>query len=372
MKQYIFFLSLVLAIPGFSQQTEAQSIERALKDYITGTSYSYPEQIKEAFYDDANLYLSKEGQELFIVKSNDYADFFKKKEKGTFTGRIGNIISIDNFQDIATAKVEILVPESELRYVDLFLLKKLSGKWKIISKTAAREKSNYHGKRILFIVSNADFYGDSDLPTGNSYSEIVNAYAQFLKAGYTMDFVSPEGGAVPLAYINTSVEEHKSYLYDKDFMWSLKNTMKPEDVDPSDYEAVYYVGGGSAMYGVPENEAIQNIVMEIYEKHGGIISSVCHGTAGIVNLKTSNGEYLVKGKRVNGYPDEYERQDAPYYQKFPFKITQTIEERGGTFNYSPRGSSHLEVDGRLVTGQNHLSSAIVADKIIELVDARSN
>ena len=48
-------------------------------------------------------------------------------------------------------------------------------------------------------------------------------------------------------------------------------------------------------------------------------------------------------------------------------ITKTIEERNGTFKYSPRNTAHTEVDGRVVTGQNYLSSALVAEKIIELL-----
>ena len=63
--------------------------------------------------------------------------------------------------------------------------------------------------------------------------------------------------------------------------------------------------------------------MEIYEEHQGIISSVCHGTAGIVNLKLKNGNYLVKGKRVNGYPDDYENVNAPRFKEFPFLIKKT-------------------------------------------------
>ena len=68
----------------------------------------------------------------------------------------------------------------------------------------------------------------------------------------------------------------------------------------------------------------------IYEEQGGIISSVCHGTAGITQLKTKDGTYLVAGKTVNGYPDDYEKKEKAYYRQFPFKIQQTIEANGGT------------------------------------------
>jgi putative intracellular protease/amidase len=121
------------------------------------------------------------------------------------------------------------------------------------------------------------------------------------------------------------------------------------------------------MYGVPENKHIQRITMTIYEKYNGIVSSVCHGTAGIVNLKTQDGEFLVKGKRISGYPDAYENQSKAYFKQFPFLIQQTIESRGGQFFYSPRNNAHVEVDERIVTGQNHLSSSLVAEKMIQIL-----
>ncbi len=372
MKRY-FILILVLSLHQvLLSQSEIKQIENTLLDYLEGTSYNHPGQIQKAFYTNANLYLDKKGQDIWIVPISQYVGWFKNGKQGQFNGRIGNILSVDFFGNVASAKAEVLIPEKNVKYVDLFILKKINNQWKIISKTANSATTNLKGDRILFIVSNAHFYGDTDLATGNSYSEIVNAYDTFVKAGYTVDFVSPEGGSIPLAYINTSDELGKGYLYNSDFMYALKHTKAPEEIYPENYKAVHYIGGGSAMYGVPDNAAIQNIVMTIYEKQNGIISSVCHGTAGIVHLKTKEGKYLVVGKKVNGYPDVFERKDAEYFKEFPFLITKTIEERGGDFNYSPRNTIHVEVDGNLVTGQNYLSSKYVALKIIEMLKKSTN
>ena len=249
----------------------------------------------------------------------------------------------------------------------LFLLKKLSGNWKIISKTATECKIKT-GKRILFIVANTQFHGNTSLKTGSSFSELVNAYDTFIKAGYSVDFVSPDGGSIPLVYINTSDELFKHYLYDEDFMAGLKYTKRPSQINSADYAAVHYIGGSSAMYGISENKGIQNIAMSVYEDHGGIISSVCHGSIGIVNLRMKDGTFLVKGKRVSGYPDIYENKTKTYFKQFPLLITKTIEANGGIFKYSSRNTSHVEVDGRLVTGQNHLSSKGVAIKIVEILN----
>lgn len=365
--QLLTLAVMVLMSSSALAGNERASVLEALNDYIQGTSYSDPEQIKSAFQKDANLYLGRKGEPLWTVPAKEYISWFENKPRGAFTGRVGEILSLDIEGKIATAKAEIIIPKKQIRFVDMFLLKKLDGNWKIISKSAVSAKSNHNGERILFIVSNAHFHGDSKLPAGASFSELVHAYDEFKQAGYTVDFVSPNGGATPLAYINTSNEMHKKYLYNQTFMYALKHTKKPSEVEPSLYRAVHYIGGSNAMYGVAENKEIQAITMEIYEKHNGIVSSVCHGTAGIVNLKTNDGKYLVSGKKISGYPDIFENTSRAYYKEFPFSIENTIEKRGGDFIYGKRNESHVEVDGRIVTGQNFQSSRPVAKKMIELL-----
>lgn len=231
------------------------------------------------------------------------------------------------------------------------------------SNTTEHENTS---ERILFIVSNAHFYGDSDRNTSNHFSEIVHAYDVFQKAGYDIDFVSPEGGAIPIGYINTSDSIQKRYIYKNEFMDDLEHTQKPNELKASDYRAVYYGGGGAAMFGVAENTAIQNLVMKLYENHKGIVSTICHGTAGIVNLKTKDGNYLVAGKKVNGFPDAFENMEADYYKTFPFSIQQKIIERGGDFQFSKKGwDDFMIADGRLITGQDPSAAASVARKVIE-------
>lgn len=222
--------------------------------------------------------------------------------------------------------------------------------------------------KILFVVSNQQTYGNTQIKTSNHFGEIVYAYNVLIQAGYTIDFVSPKGGSVSYGYINESNSIQKKYLKDVNLLHKLENTLHPEKVIISDYRAVYYVGGGAAMFGVPENIEIQKIVMDIYEENNGIVSAICHGTAGIVNLKTKDGEYLYKGKQISGYPDEFENITAKYYQQFPFSIQKTIKKRGGNFSYSKkRRSNHYRVDGRLITGQDPSASASVAQKIVEVL-----
>ncbi|WP_430457396.1 nuclear transport factor 2 family protein [Rheinheimera sp.] len=357
----------VAVAPAASTGQDHQAIRQTLLHYLQGTSYNQQDQISLAFHPEADLLLAKANQPFWKVPLSDYVSWFPAAKAGQFNGRVGEILSIEVDGDIATAKAEILLPQKQQRFVDVFLLKRINQQWQIISKAATQQESIQSGQRILFILSSAHFHGSSKLPAGASFSEIVNAYAEFKQAGFTVDFISPAGGAVPLAYIDTSDPAQKAHLYNQDFMQALKHTRTARELNAADYRAVHYIGGSSAMYGVAEDPHIARLVMDIYQQHLGIISAVCHGTAGIVHLKTADGQYLVKGKRVSGYPDAFEKQDAAYYQQFPFKIQQTIESRGGLFRHGKAGAAYVEVDGRLITGTNFQSSAGVAKAIIALL-----
>lgn len=367
MRQTIIITLFLMLGTSLLAQSPEKEIEATLSNYINGTSYNRKDQIQKAFYPEAELFLDGRDGNMRVLPIDRYVNGFDEKKRDQFNGRMGRIISIDHFGNIGMAKVEILIPKAKLRFVDMFILKQIEGEWKIISKTANSEESEKTGDRILFVLSNARRRRGIDLPIGNSFKEIVDAYDVYAQAGYNIDFVSPQGGAVPIIYVTVGDSLQSEYLFDKDFMYALGHSLKPGEVNKDMYKAIYYVGGGSSMYGVPENIGIQQIATHIYEQNGGVVASVCHGTAGIVNLKTSDGKYLVDGKRVSGYPESYERQEADYFKDFPFWIQKTIEDHGGTFRHGARETAHVEVDGRLISGQNHLSCRQVSQEVIKAI-----
>jgi Putative intracellular protease/amidase len=247
----------------------------------------------------------------------------------------------------------------------MFLLKRFDDRWLIISKTADSAESNRSGKRVLLVVSDAPFHGTSQYPAGVSFEEAFRSYKVFRREGYTVDILSPGGGPVPLAYIDMSNSEHRSYIYDSDFLSKLEHTLAPAEVDPSRYRAIQFIGGSNAMYRVAENAEIQAIAMAIHDDHGGVISAVCHGTAGLMALKTASGEPFIKGRKITGFPREHEKAGAPYLAHFPFMIDAAAGQRGAEFSFRPRGTSYVVADDRLITGQNPESSEALAEAVVK-------
>lgn len=229
----------------------------------------------------------------------------------------------------------------------------------------------YAQKRILFVTSSQEFYGNSKIAAANHFEEIVIPYNLFIKAGLTVDFISPKGGAIPIGYINSSDSIQKKYLYDAFFMDKLQHTLKPSDIRTDDYSAILYTGGGAAMFGVAENKTIQTIARKIYNKNG-VIAAICHGTAGLAFLKDDAGKSLYSGKKITGFPDKFENKKAEYYKTFPFVIDQAVKNNGGNFVYSDKGwDGFTMVDGRFVTGQDPGSASKMAHEMITLIEAGS-
>lgn len=221
--------------------------------------------------------------------------------------------------------------------------------------------------KILFVVSNQHTYGNTTINAANHFGEIVYAYDVFIKNNFKVDFVSPNGGTVPIGYLSTSDSIQKKYIYDTLLMQKLKTTKTPNNVNSKHYKAIYFVGGGAAMFGVPENKSIQKIALSIYNNQG-ILSAICHGTAGIVNIKNDDGTYIYQDKEINGFPDKFENKNGQYYQTFPFSIEEIIKQRGGKFSYSDKGwDNYFQVDGRLITGQDPTAAASVAKEIIKQI-----
>ncbi|MCC9065190.1 nuclear transport factor 2 family protein [Flavobacterium piscisymbiosum] len=229
----------------------------------------------------------------------------------------------------------------------------------------------YSQNKILFVTSNQDFYGSTKIPTANHFEEIVLPYDIFIKAGYTVDFVSPKGGAIPIGYINTSDILQKKYLYDGWFLDKLERTKKPSEIITDDYSAIFYSGGGAAMFGVAEDVTIQKIARSIYSKNG-VIAAICHGTAGIAYLKDENQKSLYAGRKITGYPDIFENKEAAYYKAFPFSIDKAIKNNKGDFVYSAKGGdAFYKVDGRFVTGQDPTSGSNVANEVLKILKDNS-
>lgn len=228
----------------------------------------------------------------------------------------------------------------------------------------AQETSNQDNgmkKKILFVVTSHEKLGDTGKKTGYELSEVSHPWKVLTEAGYDIDFVSPLGGKPPVDGFNLEDPINKEFWENKTARNKIDNSMKPTDVDPAKYVAIFFAGGHGTMWDFPDNAKLAEIAKTIYENNG-VVAAVCHGPAALVNIKLGDGKYLVNGKKINSFTDDEERA-VKMDKVVPFLLETKLVERGAQFEKSGIQQKHVTVDQRVVTGQNPASATGVGEAI---------
>ena len=101
---------------------------------------------------------------------------------------------------------------------------------------------------------------------------------------------------------------------------------------------------------------------------GKVVSSVCHGPAGLLPATRADGTWLFAGRSLTAFTDAEERQ-AGLAEKAPWLLESRLRESGATFSSGEPWEPFVVVDDRLVTGQNPASSTEAAEKVVGLLTA---
>ncbi|MEB3192026.1 MAG: type 1 glutamine amidotransferase domain-containing protein [Snowella sp.] len=220
-------------------------------------------------------------------------------------------------------------------------------------------------QKILVVLTSIEKYPNLKRATGLWLGEAVHFVKKVEEAGYEIDYVSPKGGYTPIDPHSLEMADPIDWEWyqKKEFMNRLGATLKPSEVTADDYIAIYYTGGHGVIWDFADNKELQSISQKIYEK-GGFVSSVCHGAAGLLNIKLSSGFLLVKDKEVTGFSNEEEKL-AELDKFVPFLTETELVARGAIYKKADEPWAPFAVeDQRLITGQNPASGGAVADLLI--------
>ena len=159
----------------------------------------------------------------------------------------------------------------------------------------------------------------------------------------------------------------------ENFLGKAGNTLKPGEVDVAQYQAVYVGGGYGTLFDVASNEALMRIIGGVYEQ-GGVVGGCGHGPGGFANAKLQNGSYMVKGKRVAGFPNstEHSKSWAKEGSLLPFLVEDQLRKNGAQAeNKETLADKHaVVVDQRIVSTMFLPSAALVAEEMVRLLERR--
>jgi putative intracellular protease/amidase len=240
----------------------------------------------------------------------------------------------------------------------------------------AGEKFNLAGHKVLIICTSHDMLGDTGKKTGVYASEMTVPYYEFLDNGMTVDVASIRGGEIPIEPISlrwpVKTPADDRYLKDPAFQDKVKNSRKIDDIDFTQYGAIYIAGGWGASYDLGTSEILGEKVTKANAKNI-VLGSVCHGALGFLRAKKENGEPLLKNKKVTAVTNKQVKELG--IEITPMHPETEMKKAGAVFEsktaFQDIFANHVVIDGNLVTGQNQNAGKEVAQKMMRVIQGKA-
>lgn len=222
-------------------------------------------------------------------------------------------------------------------------------------------------KKILMVLTSHDRLGDTGHKTGFWLEEFAAPYYVFKDAGHTVTLASPAGGQPPLDPKSDEpafqTEATHRFRADADAVRQLADTLRLADVNPTDFDAVFYPGGHGPLWDLAEDP--QSIALiEATLAAGKPLGAVCHAPGVLRRAKQVDGTPLVRGRRVTGFTNT-EEEAVQLTKIVPFLVEDMLKANGGDYSKGADWQPYAVVDGQLITGQNPASSELVARKLLD-------
>jgi putative intracellular protease/amidase len=228
---------------------------------------------------------------------------------------------------------------------------------------------------ILFVLTSHTQLGETGRPTGFYFEELATPYYAFADQGHDVTIASIRGG--PGLHDPSSLKADPSqrskhvqrFVTDPVAMEKLAATLDITAAAQRRYDAVFLPGGHGVMFDFPKNPHLAALVGAVFN-NGGTIGAVCHGPAGLVGAKRRDGRPIVEGLRINSFTDA-EEAAVGLTEVMPFLLESRIRALGGVFEGAPNFTAKAVRDGQLITGQNPMSSALVAALMLDALSETS-
>ena len=229
-------------------------------------------------------------------------------------------------------------------------------------------------KRVLIVVANPSVANTVGWPVGFWGAELAHPYYELTERGIEVTIASPDGGKVELDALSDPRDPSRwsagdlitlGFVNAPELMARLEDTPAVGALDPGDYDALMVAGGLSPMFTYRGHVELARTIVRAYEAEKPV-ALYCHGTAALVDLKLSDGTYLVAGKTVTGFANVEEDYSDAFVgrQVMPWRVEDALRERGANYVQAGLFKAFAIRDGRLITGQQQYSSRLVAEAVI--------
>jgi putative intracellular protease/amidase len=231
-------------------------------------------------------------------------------------------------------------------------------------------------KKVLIVVANPTT-NQLGWPVGFWAAELTHPYFELTDRGVEVTIASPNGGKVEADALSDPRDESRwssedlismGFFNTPELAAQLENTPAIGDVDLDQFDAIMIAGGQAPMFSYRDDARVHQAIRTFYEAEKPV-AVYCHGVAALVDLKLSDGSYLVTGKTVTGFSDVEEdySDEAAGVQIMPWRLEPELKARGANYVSAGLFKAFAIRDGRLVTGQQQYSGRKVAEVVIAML-----
>src|SRR3954464_11897896 len=226
---------------------------------------------------------------------------------------------------------------------------------------AAIDRTTTTPKRILMVVANPATSTTTGWPVGFWASELFHPFYEFTETGYDVTVASPDGGRVEVDALSAprgasgySAVDVLSlgYLSSDEYTALLNDTPRLAELDLDEYDAIVVCGGQSPMSTFRDNADLKAALIRFYEAEKPT-AALCHGVSALIDVRLSDGSYLVEGRTVTGFAnvEEQAADEAVGTTVMPWHIEDALRERGANYVEGGLWKAFAVRDVRLITGQ---------------------
>ncbi len=224
--------------------------------------------------------------------------------------------------------------------------------------------------KILMVLTSHDQLGDTGKKTGFWLEEFAAPYYAFIDAKARVTLASPKGGQPPLDpksdEPDAQTDATRRFGSDSDAQAALANTLPLGEVDPYNFDAVFYPGGHGPLWDLAEDTDSKTIIEAFYAANKPI-AAVCHAPGVFKNVNAPDGHPVVQGKKVTGFTNS-EEEAVGLTQVVPFLVEDMLKAKGGNYSKAADWASYVVEDGHLITGQNPASSEAAAQALLKRLE----
>ena len=219
--------------------------------------------------------------------------------------------------------------------------------------------------RVLIVVTSHAQLGSSAIPTGVGLQTFAAPYYVLTEAGVDVVVASVAGGEPPTDPLSfgegVETAALQRLIADDVTLAAVRGSRPLSTTDSDVVDGLFFAGGHGGMWDLPANPAVARLIAGALDA-GKPVAAVCHGVAALCGRHPDTGRSFVEGKNVTGLTTreetELERQEL-----VPFLLQERLVELGAQFAEAPMFTSHVVIDGPLITGQN-MRSADQASRLL--------